>query len=276
MHARVARELEVRTALGDAIEAGELALDYQPIVGLPDGRLLGVEALLRWRHPRWGWVKPDEFIPIAEQSDLIVRLADFVLAQAALQAREWRTEFPAGLPWGVAVNLSRRELADSQFVGRFERIVREQGADACDLAIEVTERVFLDETDGNLAKNLLALSELGARLSLDDFGSGYSAMASLKRFPFSLVKIDRSFISGIRRASSEAPVTRAVTALAHVLGMQVIAEGVETELQAAYLHELECDAAQGFHFARPQAACGIRTLLRATSDLGAEASPPTP
>jgi diguanylate cyclase (GGDEF)-like protein len=262
MRARVQRNLTIERALAEALEAQQLALYYQPIVALNDGRLLGLEALLRWQHPRWGSVHPSEFIPIAEETGLIISLSQYVIAEAARQGAAWNNRHPGALPWGIAINLTPRDLSDKHFLSQFEQAVGEQGAKPSDLTIEVTERTFLDLDHGALSENLIGLHQSGVRLSLDDFGTGYSALRSLQRFPFSIVKIDRSFTRGITGTSSKAPITDAISKLAHTLGMQAIAEGVETQVQADYLRNLGCDAAQGFHFARPQPASDITARLQ--------------
>jgi diguanylate cyclase len=268
MRARVQRNLTVEGALAEALEAQQLTLYYQPIVALDDGRLLGLEALLRWQHPRWGWVQPSEFIPIAEETGLIIPLSQYVIAEAARHAAAWNNRYPGALPWGIAINLTPRELSDKHFLSHFEQAVSKQGAKPSDLTIEVTERTFLDLDHGPLNENLIGLHQLGARLSLDDFGTGYSALSSLQRFPFSIAKIDRFFTRRITDPSSNAPITDAISKLAHTLGMQAIAEGVETPLQADYLRTLGCDAAQGFHFARPQPASDITARLEYQQHLG--------
>lgn len=262
MRSRVQRELTMRGALAEALERSALSLHYQPIVALDDGRLLGLEALVRWQHPQWGWVQPSEFIPIAEESGLIIPLSQYVIAEAGRQAAAWDSRYPGALPWGIAINLSPRELSEKNFLSEFKQALSKQGAKPSALTVEVTERSFLDLRRDALAENLFGLNQLGVRLSLDDFGTGYSALTSLQRFPFSVVKIDRFFIRRISDESREAPIADAITNLVHTLGMQVIAEGVETPAQAEFLRRIGCDAAQGFHFARPQPATDISARLQ--------------
>ncbi len=257
IRAELLHQLELTDALRRALALHELDVQYQPIVNLEDGKLLAVEALVRWRDPGFGWVEPHEFIPLAEQTGLIVPLGRTVLAQAVAQLARWRRDDPQALPGGVYINVSARELSEHGFVDH----VREQlvllGMSGADIALELTERVFIDNQEPVLAENLAELARLGVRLILDDFGTGYSALASLKRFPLAAVKIDRDFIEAIQQPGDEAPIVRAVVVLGHALGMAVIAEGVESELQLDYLREIACDAAQGFHLGHPAPAAEL-------------------
>ncbi len=262
MRARVVRELDIRTALAEAVENDQLTLHYQPIVALDDERLLGVEALIRWQHPQWGWVQPSEFIPIAEATGLIVPVGLHVIAAAAEQAAAWRRLYPHALPWGVAINLSPLELSQNDFLETLQRALAEHETRPHDLTVEVTERTFIDEHNETLGRNIEGLDELGIRLSLDDFGTGYASLASLQRFPFTTLKIDRRFARRLTPDTPHAPMTRASIQLAHSLDMHVVAEGVETEFQASHLRRLDCDAAQGYYFARPQPAANIAALLQ--------------
>ena len=269
MRVRVVREVAVTNDLADALQNGQLVVHYQPIVSLIDGRTLAVEALARWRHAQWGWVAPDEFIPIAERNDLIVPLERYVLNEAARQARVWRDRYPGMQPTTVFVNISPQQLTRSDFIRWFTKTVESHGLVATDIGIEVTERAFIDETDGILVANMRELARVGVQLSLDDFGTGYSALASLKRFPFTMLKIDRYFIEGIHVPVDEAPITAAIIGLGNALGLTVIAEGVEEEHQAERLRRLGCHAAQGFYFARPQPADELSALLETNTTISA-------
>ncbi len=264
MRGRVLRELEVKNALAAAVENGELQVYYQPIVALDGGEVLAVEALVRWLHPEWGWVQPNEFIPIAEADGLIVSLGRFVLVEAIRQAALWCDRRPDGLPQGVFVNVSARELATPEYAAFVREKLREHDVSPARFGLEITERTFVDERDARVAVNLGELAALGVRLILDDFGTGYSALASVKRFPFAALKIDRFFVRSIKTAADSAPVTAAIVGLGISLGVAVIAEGVETRVQADYLRRLGCQAAQGFYYARPQPAEAISTLLDAS------------
>ena len=261
MRRRLVRELELRDGLADAIEKEALELYFQPILSLADGGVLALEALVRWPHPEWGWVQPTEFIPVAESDRLIVSLGRFVLGQAIARAADWHACYPGALPLGVFVNVSPTELAAPDFVHFVASTLETHGLASDRLGIEVTERVFIGERDRQAGDSLAALAEMGVRISLDDFGTGYSALASLKRFPFTALKIDRFFIRAIRGPEDEAPISRAIVSLGRSLGLTVIAEGVETAVQAERLRRLGCDAAQGFHFARPQPAAAVAAYL---------------
>jgi diguanylate cyclase (GGDEF)-like protein/PAS domain S-box-containing protein len=268
MHRRVLRELAVKNALADALQDGvdELLLYYQPIVSLADGEVLGIEALVRWLHPQWGWVAPNEFIRLAEADTLITSLGRYVLTAAIRQAAQWRIQLPETLPLGVSVNVSPCQLAEPDFVPFLTTTLDRHGLAPPQLGIEVTERVFIDERDNLVAENLSELAQIGVPLSLDDFGTGYSALASLSRFPFAALKIDRYFIRSIRNPTDPAPITTAIVSLGQALGLTVIAEGVENEVQADYLERLGCDAVQGYYYARPLPAAELTAYLGARTD----------
>jgi predicted signal transduction protein with EAL and GGDEF domain len=263
MRRRVLRELEVRNKLAEAVQNHELQVYYQPIVSLANGRPLAIEALVRWLDPQWGWVPPDEFIPLAEGDGLIVQLGRSVLAETVRQTALWRNDYPHLLPLGVFVNVSPRELAEPDFIPFLVKALADEGLTPSQFGIEITERVFINERDDAIVKNVRELGAMGVRLSLDDFGTGYSALASIKRFPFTALKIDRFFIRSIRRSTDVAPISNAVVSLGKALGLTVIAEGVETSLQADYLRRLGCDAAQGYYYARPQPAEQLSAYLAA-------------
>jgi diguanylate cyclase (GGDEF)-like protein/PAS domain S-box-containing protein len=255
------RNLELDKALEDALRDHDLEVRYQPIVSLSDGTILAVEALARWIHPTLGPVRPDEFIPVAEKSGLIVPLGRYVIAEAARQAAQWHRKQPGTLPLGVFVNVSARELADPGFVKFVSDTLNEHDLDAADIALELTERVFIDDRDDVVSQSLSDLTEGGTQMVLDDFGTGYSALASLQRFPLAAVKIDRYFMTAIQRPGDEAPIVRAVVGLCRTLGLRVVAEGVETDVQLEFLRRLGCDAAQGFLLGRPQSASDATLLV---------------
>jgi Amt family ammonium transporter len=263
MRDRLVRRLELASALGESLHDGGLEIHYQPIVSLDDGELLAVEALLRWSHPRFGTVDPGEFVPLAEENGLIVPLGRHVIEVAARDAAAWRARDPDALPLGVFVNLSPRELLQESFVPFLARTLGEHGLSGSDLAFELNERVFIDDRDHTLVRNLQELTRRGIRLILDDFGTGYSALASLRRFPLAALKIDRYLISTIDGDEREQPVMRAIVSIGKALGIAVIAEGVESEQQLADLRALGCDAAQGYHLGRPVGAGELTELLAA-------------
>jgi diguanylate cyclase (GGDEF)-like protein/PAS domain S-box-containing protein len=260
MREELVQQLTLRRDLAEALRESRFQVHYQPIFGLVDNELLAVEALVRW--PRGdGFVPPDSFIPLAEETGLIVPIGRFVLAEAARQLARWRKQSPFELPLGVFVNVSAAELGERSFAPFLTETLREHGLSSSDLALELTERAFIDSGDEAAARNLDTLATSGVRLVLDDFGTGFSSLSMLERFPLNAVKIDRSFIHAINEPGDEAPITKAIISLGHAMGMGVIAEGVETDTQLDYLRDLHCPAAQGFNLGRPQRASAISRLI---------------
>ena len=254
MRARAVRRLDTENALHRALERGEFELYYQPQYRLATGALAGVEALVRWNHRDRGLVAPDDFIATAEETGLVIELGAWVVEAAARQATLWPIE--------MAVNVSGRQCAHPDFVELVSDIVRRTGVDPARFCLEVTETaVMADETVS--LDVLTRLKQLGVSLAIDDFGTGYSSLQALQRFPFDIVKIDRSFVEGIEVKEQEAAIVAAVISLAHALDLVAVAEGVETAGQAERLRALGCDIAQGFHFARPQPAAALDAQLRA-------------
>ena len=251
----------VEAGLRDAVDADQLEVYFQPIIDPTTKRTLAVEALSRWRHPELGWIQPGEFIPIAEDSGLIVSLGQHVLRAAVCQAAAWRRARAWVLPLGIFVNVSPRELSERGFVPFVVETLDEFGLAASDLALELTENAIIDDRNEVVLENLEQLSRLGIRLIIDDFGTGYSALSSLRRFPFAALKIDRCFVEEIDSMEAGAPIIRALVGLGKTLSMMVIAEGVETQVQEDYLLRLGCDAAQGFGTGRPQTADSMTEML---------------
>lgn len=249
-------EGELRTALAH----GQFELHYQPQISLVDGALTSMEALVRWRHPERGLIGPGEFIPLAEETGLIVPLGEWVLRTACAQTSKWLHQ---GLPpLRVAVNLSARQFNDQQLPALIQAVLRETLLPPRYLELEITESLLID--DVKAANDILhKLKSLGVTLSLDDFGTGYSSLAQLKRFPLDILKIDRSFIIDIAPEGTPDAIVRTIIKLAHNLGMSAIAEGVETAEQAAFLRRHGCDAAQGYHVARPMPADQFEAWARA-------------
>jgi len=248
MNASAFQRMTVENSLRHALERNELSLHYQPLVNLESGKVTGVEALLRWHHPELGMVTPDMFIPIAEESSLIIPIGEWVLGEACRQIKHWRE---AGYPdLRVAVNISSRQLWQPNLVDTILRIVAESGADAAGLELELTESMLMRHTEETVAM-LTKLRDHGIRLAVDDFGTGYSSLAYLKSFPIHTLKIDRSFIRDISEDPNDAAITSAIIAMAHSLSLGVIAEGVETAAQLAYIRGQGCDEAQGFYFSKP-------------------------
>ncbi len=244
MHGRLRRESELR----QAIERRELRAFYQPIVSLADGSVVGAEALVRWQHPTRGLLLPAEFLPLAEETGLIVPLGGWVLQDVCAQLVRWEASGADGLPARVTVNLSGHQLRDRKAVGLVRRLLSETGLDPNRLALEITETVLMAQSETAVLRDLQAL---GVRIVLDDFGTGYSSLSYLRRLPLDAVKLDQAFISGLTENPADPEIVAAVLSLARALDMAVIAEGVETEEQVNCLHALGCSLAQGYYFARP-------------------------
>lgn len=242
--------LELEIALRRAIERGEFVVHYQPIVELPSGRISQVEALVRWNSPDRGLVQPDEFIPIAEESGIVVSLGEWVLKTATRQLRRWQDLYPEDPPLAMSVNLSPRQFLQPELVEFVREVLEDSGVAPGTLKLEINERVMMEDAR-QTASTLEQLQELGVRLTLDDFGTGYSSLSYLNRFPAHILKIDRSFVAGIGRNAGTTSLVDATVAIAKTLGMGVIAEGIETTGQLAYLIDLECERGQGFYFAEP-------------------------
>ncbi len=251
MSARAMERLALENNLRRALERDELLLHYQPQVRLDSGDLIGLEALVRWNHPDLGLVPPGEFIPLAEETGLIVPVGEWVLRQACRQARAWREAGRETLR--VAVNLSGRQLRQQNLVEVIRQILEESDLPPGGLELELTESSIMHK-DKLTISTLWALHEMGIRLSIDDFGTGYSNLGYLKRFPIDTLKIDRSFVRDITADPDDAAITTAIIAMAHNLKIDVVAEGVETEEQKAFLRERGCDAIQGFLIGRPMPA----------------------
>jgi len=235
--------LQLESQLRRAVERNELELHFQPKVDLASGQVRAAEALLRWNHPDLGLVPPGRFIPIAEESGLIVEIGEWVVEQACAQMARWRDE--QGLVVSVAINVSRHGLVSGTLEGVVEASMRRHRIGPGQLVLELTESMLMDRVERTAAR-LAALRALGAELSIDDFGTGYSSMSYLKQFPVQELKIDRSFIAGTPADRTDAAIVRALVVLGHSLNMRVIAEGVETEPQRAALQALQCDGFQGF------------------------------
>jgi predicted signal transduction protein with EAL and GGDEF domain len=260
---RALERVATEQALRQALEGGELRLHYQPIVSLDDGAILSVEALVRWQHPGRGLLPPGQFIPIAEESALILQIGAWTLTEACEQARRWRTRLGDAAPLPVTVNVSARQLGQPELPAIVRRALMDAGVSAGDLAIEVTETALIEDS-GVPAASLLELKALGVKILLDDFGTGYSSLSHLQRFPIDALKIDRSFVMHLATGDDNCAIVRAIAAMASALGLEVVAEGVETAEQAAEVHALGCGMAQGFYFARPAPPDEIEALIRAT------------
>lgn len=259
---RAQKRLSLETSLRKALDRGELQLYYQPQVRMSDGSVAGLEALLRWNHPELGLVSPVDFIPIAEDSGLIVPIGRWVLRTACQQIAAWRD---AGLGMmHVSVNLSARQTRDSHLVHDIIGALKDANVPASQLELEITETVLMDNVHANVDL-LNRLQTEGIRLSIDDFGTGYSSMAYLKRFPIDQVKIDRTFVRDIPGDRDDEAITTAIIAMANSLGLSVVAEGVETEQQLAFLRNAGCDIMQGFFFAEPRPVEQVEAFIRSRS-----------
>ena len=257
MHAAAVEKLELAGDLRRAVERGEIRVHYQPIVTLPSGEIVGVEALVRWEHPTRGMLAPGAFIPVAEETGIIEPLGRLVLHETCAQLRRWLDD---GLDLSASVNVSARQLADCSFVTDVETALRVSGLPPERLMLELTESALMDDTDRSSAV-LDGLKRLGVRLAVDDFGTGYSSLSYLQRFPIDVLKIDRSFVADIGPASIDRSLAQAIVSLAASLDLLAVAEGVETEAQATLLASLGCHMAQGYFYSRPVPADSIGELM---------------
>lgn len=264
MQERATDLLQLDTDLRQALQRQEFQLHYQPIVCLASGKLVGFEALLRWHHPQRGWVLPDTFIPLAEETGLIVPLGQWVLHQACHQLAAWQHQFPDTLPLSISVNLSGKQLEQPDLVNEIATILHDSGLAPSQLKLEITETALID--NHQLAIPFFEqLKALGVHLHLDDFGTGYSSLSYLHRFPVDLIKIDRSFIQYLFRERKPNPecvsIVQTILALASHLGIEVTAEGIETAQQWSQLQKLKCEYGQGYFFSRPLPATQVEPLL---------------
>jgi diguanylate cyclase (GGDEF)-like protein/PAS domain S-box-containing protein len=250
MHGELMSRLKMETDLRRACERDELFVDYQPIVSLQNRTLIGFEALVRWRHPEFGLVPPKEFIPVAEETGLILTIGQTVLESACRQAREWQETYPATPPLFVSVNLSVKQFNQPGLVENISELLQQFELPPRCLKLEITESVFSDNIEAGV-KLLTQLRNLGVQLSIDDFGTGYSSLSYLQRFPIDTLKIDRSFVMQMTENEENLAIVRTIVALAQNLGMDVVAEGVETEDQLSLLRKLECENGQGYLFSTP-------------------------
>jgi EAL domain-containing protein (putative c-di-GMP-specific phosphodiesterase class I) len=241
---------ELLDDLGGALERDELALFYQPIVNMHDGRVVGAEALLRWNHPSRRLVPPSKFIPIAEQSGLILGIGRWVLNSACQQVALWRIRFPALDSFSMAVNVSARQLADSAFVEDLRDALESFSIDPATLTLELTESLMVGDDDVT-AVRIREIRELGVRIAIDDFGTGYSSLSYLQQFPVDVIKIDRSFTERMSAEGRNFEVTRSIVELGRSLELEIVAEGIEHEAQVSAFRALGCTHAQGYYFGRP-------------------------
>jgi EAL domain-containing protein (putative c-di-GMP-specific phosphodiesterase class I) len=261
MHAGAIARLRLESDLRLAIERQEFVVHYQPIIALETGRLAGFEALVRWEHPERGQVVPGEFIPVAEETGLIVAIGQQVLEQACKSMVQWQRLSPTYRSLSLSVNLSSRQVSQQDLIEKIRGVLDESGIDPHCLKLEITESVVMENAE---AATLMfkQLRALGVQLSIDDFGTGYSSLSYLHRFPVNYLKVDKSFVGRMSEGNDNSEIVRTIVTLARNLGMEVIAEGVETEHQNNQLKSLGCDYGQGYLFSRPIGAQHVPAMLK--------------
>ena len=262
MRERAVDALEIEQQLQHGLERGELRLFYQPLVSLSSGEMVGAEALIRWEHPERGLLSPDKFLPVAEESGLIVQVGAWAVGEACRRLRDWDRRNGGRSTFSLAVNLSARELTHPDVVSTVLNAVRRSALDPCRLTIEVTESTAMADRDSGF-RALRELHTAGVRIAIDDFGTGYSSLDHLREMPADILKIDRSFVAGMSANSPDTALVAAAIAMGRALELEVVAEGIETSEQVADLRELGCPLGQGFLFARPLPPEEIDTLLGA-------------
>ena len=262
MRERAVEELSIEQELQSGLERGELRLFYQPIVNLDNGEVVGAEALIRWQHPERGLLTPDKFLPVAEESGLIVQVGSWAVGEACRRLRDWDRLNGHGSSFGLAVNLSARELTHPDVVTTVLNAVRRSALDPHRLTIEVTESTAMADRETGF-RALRELSAAGVRIAIDDFGTGYSSLDHLREMPADILKIDRSFVAGMAANSPDSALVAAAIAMGRALDMQVVAEGIETAEQVTDLRELACPLGQGYLFARPLPPEELDGLLEA-------------
>ncbi len=260
MHDTALRRLELKADLQRAVDSHEFVLHYQPVIELETGRIEGFEALVRWMHPSRGVVPPLDFIPLAEETGLIVPIGHAVLAEACTQARRLQERYPSIPPLHMSVNLSARQLQRHELVGEIADVLTDTGLDPGSLVLEITESVMMQDMDLSIQR-LSKLKGLGVKLAVDDFGTGYSSLNYLRRFPVDILKVDKSFVDSVNEGGEISALTAAIIELAGILRLRPVAEGIERADQLEKLRALKCDLGQGYYFARPLPLEGIDDLL---------------
>jgi diguanylate cyclase (GGDEF)-like protein len=261
MHEQVTARLEMENELRHAVERNELVLHYQPVVSLPDGAVLGFEALVRWKHPTRGLVAPATFIPCCEETGLIVQIGDWVLGEACRQLKILQTCMPSFSQLTMSVNLSGRQLCQPELLPRVRQLLTETGVKPECLTLEITETVMINNADTSIPA-LEGLKATGIHLHMDDFGTGYSSLSCLHRFPLTGLKIDQNFVKSAGENRDYAAIVHAIVSLAKNLGMSLVAEGIETADQLALLQAMDCGQGQGFYFSKPLEASAALEYLR--------------
>jgi len=268
--AQQGRYLHLESDLHRAIERSELQLYYQPIFDLHTGTIRGLEALLRWQHPEQGMISPGEFVPLAEETGLILPIGRWVLERACDQLREWRELRLADKDLFVSVNLSARQLQDPTLIEDVQNVLLSSAVPAQLVQLEITESIMMHDPEAMVGR-LNALKALGIKLAVDDFGTGYSSLAYLKRFPIDVLKIDRAFVSGLNERGQDSAIVQTVVGLARALGLRTTAEGIEDRSQWDRLEQLGCDSGQGFIYSRPLPSDALVEMLRSDGRLNAAA-----
>jgi diguanylate cyclase (GGDEF)-like protein/PAS domain S-box-containing protein len=266
MNQELIERLTMESHLRRALERDQLSLHYQGIIDVPSTKITGAEALLRWHCPEYGQVSPDVFIPLAEESGLIVTLGDWVLETACQQAVLWREQ--TGKNYHIAVNVAFPQFRDGHLVKTVRRVLQQTGLPPASLELELTERLLMEDERG-CAQALNELHDMGVKLSIDDFGTGYSALSYLKRFPVDTLKIDRSFVSDITTSPENTALISAIISMAHALGLSVIGEGIESKEQFDFLSNQQCDFVQGYYFLKPVSAEKFTPLLSCKASINA-------
>lgn len=260
MHILTRKRLEIETDLRNAIQAGEITVFYQPIVSLRSGDITGFEALCRWKHPKYGMIPPAEFIPVAEETDIIQDLGAFVLEESCSKLRQLEEKFPGIDRFTMSVNISGKQFKRSDFVDMVDGCIMKTGVNPYHIKLELTESVLLEDAD-LAVETIKRLKDLGIRVAIDDFGTGYSSLSYIRRFPFDSLKVDRSFVGSMGDAAQSREIIKSIITLAHSLGLEVVAEGVEAELHKDLLSDMDCELAQGFLFSKPIAGDALDALL---------------
>ncbi|MCA1591083.1 MAG: EAL domain-containing protein [Acidobacteria bacterium] len=260
MHARAINLLQLETDMRRALERQEFFVHYQPIVALQDFNLRGFEALVRWQHPERGFISPMDFIPVAEETGMIAPLGEFVLREACRQMQKWQVIFPSDPPMFMSVNLSSKQFSQSDIISTVDQVLKETGLNPHSLKLEITESVVMENIE-TATEMLRELRDLGVKLSIDDFGTGYSSLSYLHRFPIDTLKIDRSFVTRMVENNENTEIVRTIVVLAQNLGMDVVAEGVETNEQLALLRKLGCENGQGYFFSKPVSSEGAEKII---------------
>ncbi|MBD2184596.1 EAL domain-containing protein [Planktothrix sp. FACHB-1355] len=273
MDSRAFERLQLATDLRRAIELQEFKLYYQPIVELENGTIVGLEALVRWEHPRIGLISPAKFIPLAEETGLILPIGEWVLETACRQAKYWHLRYPDRAPLTVSVNLSAKQFQQPQLEDKIAQILARIELAPQNLKLEITESMMMEQGDATIA-TLYKLKNLGIQLAIDDFGTGFSALSYLKRFPVDTLKIDRSFIKGLGYNREDTAIVHAVIAFAKALHLSVTAEGIETAEQLSQLQALRCDRGQGYYFSQPITADAVQLLIDRNCDPHLDRFPP--